>query len=77
VTLDITLTDSKEAIDTVLTVYDGDGNKLDENDDRSGTSRNSEIKDLKLKAGQKITIEASTYDPTVTGDYTLSVQATS
>ncbi len=75
VTLKITLTDPETALDTMLIVYDADGNELAENDDSSDHAPNSEISDLEVKAGETITIDASTYDPTDSGDYTLTVAA--
>jgi C-terminal processing protease CtpA/Prc len=74
-TLTITLGDADGSLDTWLVVYDADGNELDENDDASSDTRNSQITGLDIKAGETITIEASTYYAIDKGDYTLTVEA--
>ncbi len=74
-TLTITLSDPEKTLDTWLAVYDADGNQLDENDDANGDTRNSQITGLEVKAGDTITIEASTYYAIDSGDYSLTVEA--
>jgi hypothetical protein len=61
--------------DTYLFLSAPDGSIIADNDDESDTSRNSAIKAL-LPPGSFI-IGASSYDPLVTGDYTISSATTS
>ncbi len=75
VKIDITLTDPDTKLDTLLKVYDKNDKEIAENDDSDNNAPNSEIKDLEVKAGETITIEASTYDPTDSGDFTLTLDA--
>ncbi len=70
----ITLT-SSDVDDTFLYVLEGwgtDGDVVDFNDDYEGGDRNSQIVFESLDAGQ-YTIEATTYSPGATGEFTLTV----
>jgi hypothetical protein len=63
------------AFDAYLFLTTTDGGVIAENDDESGTSTNSAIKAL-LPAGSYL-LGASSFDPAVTGGYTISSSTTS
>ena len=68
--------DLMSSVDTWLALRNGSGTGsglVEENDDISGNNRNSRI-ETTLAAGT-YTIEATTYDPFVTGSFTLSLRA--
>lgn len=69
---------SSTSTDTFLYLLEGagkDGEIINRNDDVSsgGSNRNSGLDDISLDAGD-YTIEATTYDPTTVGDFTLVVE---
>ena len=69
----LTLTMSSAAFDTYLEVYTGTGDLLSGDDDISATNKNSQLTTI-LGTGDYL-IAPSSYDPGVTGDYSLSAVA--
>ncbi|MEN8162793.1 MAG: hypothetical protein ABFS37_01580 [Acidobacteriota bacterium] len=61
--------------DTLLQLFDGSGNQIDQDDD-SGTDRNARIV-AQLSAGQTYRVRVSEYNDDDTGDYTLVVSGCS
>ena len=60
------------SIDTVLAVYDANGNRIALNDDVSMSNLNSAA-NVNLVAGQVYQVAVTSYDDVSTGDYSLSV----
>ena len=73
--ISIYLTDETGELDTVLRLYDTDGNLLLENDDApSGKTVNSAFEELEIPAGFDVLIvEAATFDDAGSGAFTLQV----
>jgi len=71
----LTLSDDSGALDTVLRVYDSQGNLLNENDDSAaGGTVNSLIEAFDVTAGDTFYLEVSTYDDSSEGTYTLTIE---
>ena len=73
ITVDIVLSDETGQFDTVLRVYDADGNVISENDDADNTTYNSAIVGLEVLEGETIVIEVASYEDLTTGPYQLAV----
>jgi C-terminal processing protease CtpA/Prc len=73
VTVDIVVGDETGEFDTVLRVYDEDGNIVQENDDADNTTYNSAIIGLDVSAGATIVIEVGTYQDSANGTYQLAI----
>lgn len=71
--IDIRLTDATGKLDTILRVYDTDGNLLLEQDDGADGGPNAEITALDIPADMTLVIEAATAHDALAGDYTLAV----
>lgn len=75
-TINISVGDEAGALDTMLTVFDADGNVIAENDDiEFGVQINSAIEGLEVSEGDVLTIEVATYADSGEGEYTLVVEA--
>ena len=75
-TLNISVSDPDQALDTVLRVLDTEGNLLAENDDiELGVRINSAVEGVAVKAGDTLVIEVATYDDSAEGAYTLTIEA--
>jgi C-terminal processing protease CtpA/Prc len=73
ITLDLVLSDETGQFDTVLRVYDANGNVISENDDADNTTYNSAIIGLEVLEGETIVIEVATYEDSASGAYLLAV----
>ncbi len=73
VTVNVILSDETGSFDTVLRVYDEDGNIVAENDDASGDTFNSAVEGLDVSAGSTIVIEVATFEDSGEGTYDLTV----
>lgn len=71
--VDITLTPASKKVDTILRLYDLDGNLLLEQDDAEDGGSNAEIVDLEIPADLTLVVEAAAAGDTGEGAYTLSV----
>jgi C-terminal processing protease CtpA/Prc len=69
----ILLGDETGEFDTVLRLYDVDGNLLAENDDFDDTTYNSGFEALEVPADMTIIVEAATYEDAGEGAYTIQV----
>jgi hypothetical protein len=74
-TLDILLTDESGTLDTVLRLYDTNGNLLIENDnaEAGATPPSSALTGLQAPAGVKVIVEVGTAGDRQAGSYTLQV----
>jgi len=73
--LDILLGEETGTFDTVLRIYDTDGNLLAENDDINADVRNSGFEALEVPADMTLVIEAATYEDAGSGAFTLEIKA--
>jgi len=68
------LGDEEGTFDTVVRVYDGNGELIAENDDSPvGGTVNSLIEGLEVAAGDSVFIEVGSYDDAGEGAYTLTI----
>jgi C-terminal processing protease CtpA/Prc len=71
--IDITLTDASGELDTVLRIYDLEGNLLLEQDDAENGGPNAEIVDLEIPADLTLLVEVASAGDMLEGAYTLAV----
>ncbi len=74
--INILLGDEAGELDTVLRLYDSEGNLVLENDDvEGGDTPNSAMTDLEIPADLTLLVEVATFDDALEGAYTLTVEA--
>jgi C-terminal processing protease CtpA/Prc len=72
--ISIFLSDETGEFDTVLRLYDAEGNLLAENDDaESGETVNSALEELEIPSNLTLTVEVATFDDAGEGSYTLEI----